>query len=114
MEGTETPNDLYKHIPDLLLFNVSLALLIVAYFLEYVAIVSILHDQAQTRSCLVDKSVAVCNNIWMVDRSEDPDLIKGIHLLLFIQWQHGHSLESIDVVISLPPHSVNFTERPTA
>jgi hypothetical protein len=67
MEGSKPSYDLDKDIPDLLLFNVSLALLIVANFLEDVSVISILHHKTQTRSGLVNKGITVCNYIWMVD-----------------------------------------------
>ena len=46
VEGSQTTNDLDKYIPDLLLFDVGLALLVVTYFLEHVSVVSIFHNQA--------------------------------------------------------------------
>ena len=67
VEGPQSADNLYKHIPDFLLFDVGLSLLIVAYFLEDVAIVSVLHYEAQTGGGLVDKSVSVGNNIRVVN-----------------------------------------------
>ena len=48
VECFEASDYLDKDIPDLLFFDVGLTLLIVADLLEHVAIVCILHHQAQT------------------------------------------------------------------
>lgn len=47
MEGLESPDDLDEDIPDLLLLDVCLSLLVVADLLEDVAVVSVLHYQAK-------------------------------------------------------------------
>ena len=69
MASTQAPNNLDKDIPDLLLLNVRLTLLIVANLLKHIPVVSILHHKTQTRCRLVDECITVGNNIWMVDRS---------------------------------------------
>ena len=43
MASTQAPDDLDKDIPDLLLLNVRLTLLIVANLLKHIPVVSILH-----------------------------------------------------------------------
>ena len=46
MKGLEAANDLNEDVPDLLLLDVGLSLLIVADFLENVSVVGIFHYQA--------------------------------------------------------------------
>ena len=43
VEGTETPHNLDENVPNFLLLDVSLSLLVVADLLEDITIVSILH-----------------------------------------------------------------------
>lgn len=50
VERLESSNDLNEDIPDLLLFDISLSLLIVADLLEHITVVSILHYEAKARS----------------------------------------------------------------
>ena len=82
MECPQPPHDLYKDVPDLLLFNVGLSLLIVAYFLKYIAVISVLHHEAQTRSRLIDESIAIRYHIRVIYRCQDPHFVECILLLL--------------------------------
>lgn len=47
VEGLEATDDLNENVPDLLFLDVGLSLLVTTYFLEHVAIVRILHHQAE-------------------------------------------------------------------
>jgi len=48
----EPPDNLNEYIPDFLLFDIGFSFLVVAYFLEDISIISILHDQAaQISNC---------------------------------------------------------------
>jgi len=80
VERPQPSHDLNEDIPDLLLLNIGLSFLIVADFLEDVAVVSILHDQAQTRRGLVDKCVAIGNHVGVIDGGEDAHLVQGVFL----------------------------------
>ena len=48
MESPQASHNLDENVPDLFLFDVGLSLLVVADFLEYIAIVSVLHHETQT------------------------------------------------------------------
>ena len=48
VEGKESTDNLDEDVPDLLLFDVSLSLLVVTDLLEDISIVSVLHNQAET------------------------------------------------------------------
>ena len=85
MEGSEPPDDLYEDIPDFLFFDVRLPLLIVADLLEDVAVVGILHDQAQTRGGLIDEGVPIGNHIRVVNRRQDPYFVQSIFFLFLRQ-----------------------------
>ena len=45
VESTQSADALDEDVPDFLLFDVGLALLVVTYFLEHVSVVSIFHNQ---------------------------------------------------------------------
>jgi len=46
VESLQPAYDLNEDVPDFLLFDVGFSFLIVAYFLEHVAVVRVLHDKA--------------------------------------------------------------------
>ena len=48
MKYEQSADDLDEDVPDFLLFDVGLSLLVVTDFLEHISIVSIFHNQAQT------------------------------------------------------------------
>ncbi len=48
MQRLETPDNLYKDIPDFLLLNVSFSFLVVTNLLEDISVVSIFHDKTKT------------------------------------------------------------------
>ena len=102
VESSQAPDDLYKDVPDLLLLDVGLALLVVTDFLEHVTVVCVLHDQAETRCRLVNKGISVGDHIWVIDRSQNTHLIQGVFFLFFRQGEHFHILECIDAWIVLP------------
>ena len=49
VKSLQSHNNLEKNIPDLFLLNVGFSLLILAYFLVHITVVSILHDNAKVR-----------------------------------------------------------------
>lgn len=67
VEGLESAHDLDEHVPDFLLLDVGLTLLIVADFLEDVTVVGILHDEAEGGGRLVDEGVPIGNHVGVVD-----------------------------------------------
>lgn len=67
VKGFYTSDNLNEDIPDFFLFDVGLTLLIVTDLLKDVAIVRILHHQAQTRCGLVNESVTVRDDIRVVN-----------------------------------------------
>ena len=81
MESLQAADDLNENVPDFLLLDVGLALLVVADFLEDITIVSILHDEAQAGCGFVDKSISVSNDIGMVNRRQNPYFVQGVFLL---------------------------------
>ena len=48
VQDLETPDNLYKDIPDFLLLDISFSFLVVTNLLEDVAVVGILHDETKT------------------------------------------------------------------
>ena len=104
MESPQTPHNLDEDIPDLLLFDVGLSLLVVADLLEHVAIVCILHDEAETGSRFINESISVGDNVWVVNGGEDTNLIERILLLFLGEAEHLYVLERVDIVVIVPPH----------
>ena len=47
MKSFEPPNDLNENVPNLLLFDIGLSLLVTADLLEDVPVISVLHDQTK-------------------------------------------------------------------
>ena len=81
VEGTEASHNLDENVPNFLFLDVGLSFLVIADLLEDITIVGILHHKAQTRRWLIYESIAICNNIRMVDRCKDAHFIKGVFLL---------------------------------
>jgi hypothetical protein len=83
MERLESSDDLYEDVPDFLLFDVCFSLLVRAYLLEHVAIVRQLHDQAHARASLIYEGLFESNNVWVVNRRQNPDFIERICSFFF-------------------------------
>ena len=49
VKRSEPPDDLYENIPNFLLFDVGFSLLVAGDLLVQIPIISILHDEAETR-----------------------------------------------------------------
>ena len=103
VETSQAPNNLDEDIPDLLLLNVGLPLLIVADFLEDVSVVRILHDQTQARSRLINEGITVGNDVRVLDRGEDSDFIEGILLFFLREREHFDVLQCICFGVVLAP-----------
>ena len=101
MQSLQASDNLDEDIPNFLLLNVCFAFLITANFLEHVAIVSVLHNQAQARAGFVDKSFFVGDNVLVVDACQNSDLVQCVLFLLVRQVRHFHFLESIDRLVLL-------------
>ena len=75
VECAESTDDLNEDVPDLLLLDVGLPLLIVTDFLEDIAVVGVLHHKTQARGCLVNECISIRDDIWMVNRGQDSHFI---------------------------------------
>lgn len=119
MEGLEASHDLDKDVPNFLLFDVSLSLLITTNLLEDISVVSVLHHKATERrgqsnglylpkaaAGLVDEGFLVCYHILVVDACEDAHLVERVLLFFVAEIQHLDFLQGIDVVVFGPSHFV--------
>ena len=107
MESPQTPHNLDEDIPDLLLFDVGLSLLVVADLLEHVAIVCILHDEAETGGRFINESISVGDNVWVVNGGEDTNLIERILLLFIRKFSHFYLLQCILLAIAQAQNRVH-------
>lgn len=47
VEGLEAFDDLNKHIPNILFFNILISFLLFGYFLEKISVVGVFHDDTE-------------------------------------------------------------------
>lgn len=78
VESPEATHDLDENEPNLLLFYVGFAFLVVADFLVEVSVVSVFHDETQTRRGVVHECFFIADHIGFVDRCKDPDFVKRV------------------------------------
>jgi len=120
MQSLKSSNNLYENVPNLLLFDIGLPLLITANFLEYVSIIGIFHHQAfnfeivirkrnlpQTRAWLIDECLLVSDDIGLIDTCQNPHLVEGILFLFIGQVEHFNLFQSVNVIILGPSDLVN-------
>lgn len=108
MQGFEASNNLDEDVPDLLLFDVGLSFLVTANLLEDVAIVSVLHDEAQAGAGFVDESFLIGDHILLRDTRQDAHLVQGIFLLFLGQVKHLNLLQCVDCLVLLAAHLVDL------
>ena len=104
VESFQASYNLNKNVPDLLLFDVCLTLLIIADLLKDVAIVSILHHKTKTWCRLVNKGVPICYHIRMVNWSQNANLIEGVFFLFLWKWKHLDVLQGVYIVVIFSPN----------
>ena len=75
MQGFKSSNNLNKNIPNFLFFYVCFSLLVAANLLENVAIICILHHQAQTATSFINKSFFVRYYIRIIDTGKNSHFI---------------------------------------
>jgi len=95
VESVEATDDLNEDVPDLLLLEVGLSLLIVTDLLKYVAVISILHDQAQSRTRFVNKGIFISNDVGVVNRGQNSHFVQRILLLFVREVQHLNFLKGV-------------------
>lgn len=69
-------------MPDLSLVEVSRTLEMLVYFLLNIARISQLHHYAKSLTFVVEKGLAIVDDVGVVDGSKDSDLIEGVLFLL--------------------------------
>lgn len=99
VQSLQASNNLNEDVPDLLLLDVGLSFLVTANLLEDVAIVSILHDEAQAGAGLVNESLFVCDDVRLENTCQDAHLVQGVFLFFLRQVKHLNLLEYIDCLV---------------
>ena len=110
VESLKASDDLNEEVPDLLFSEVGVALLMVVDQHQKIATVRILHHEAQTVCLVLKEGLLVANDVWVVDRRENSDLIEGVLLLLGRQFSHLDLLHGVNGPVGLALYAVYLTE----
>ena len=78
VQGLETSDNLDENIPNLLLLDVCLPLLVAANLLEHISIVRIFHHNAKRIVVFVYENLLVGDDIGVVDTCKDSNFIDSI------------------------------------
>ena len=121
MQSFESPDDLNENVPYFFFLNIGFPLLIAAYFLEHISVISILHYKTmnkiikiiinvpQARARLVDKSFFVSNYICMKNTGKNSDFIQSILLFFIRKIQHFNFFESVNCLIFTSSDFIHLT-----
>ena len=112
VEGFEATEDLYEHVPDLPLREKLLALLVPHYLLEEVAVVRVLHDNAESVERGVDEDLLVGDDVMVLDAGQDTHLIDCICPLFVVELVDLNLLEGIRSIVGLALHMVDARVGP--
>jgi hypothetical protein len=102
VKGPQPPHNLDEHVPNLLLLDVGLSLLVVDDLLVQIAIVCELHHEAECATALVYKCLFITDNIRFVDRSQNAHLVEGVFALLLREFGHRDLLQRVYVLVGDP------------
>jgi len=75
VQTLESGDDLDDDLPNVLLLVILLVVLVLADALEDIAIVSVLHDDAERVAAFVEECLFVCSDEWIFDGSENADFV---------------------------------------
>lgn len=90
MECFESSCHLYEYPPYVILLKVGLSLLQVNDLLVDVPVICVLHNDAEALLRILDERLFITDDIRMLDRSQDSDLVEGIFSLFLTQGVHAH------------------------
>ena len=107
MKRSKSPYDLNENVPNFLLFDICFSLLVATDFLEDIAVVRILHHEAERGRGFVNKCLLESNYVWMINRSEDTDLVEGILFLFVSQIEHLDFFESVLLLVVESPYFIH-------
>ncbi len=82
VESLQAADHLDQYPPDLILLEVRLVLLVVHYLLVEIAIVRVVHDDAQVLF-LLDEGLFVSHDVRVGNGGKDSDLVESILTLLY-------------------------------
>ena len=107
VKGPQPPHNLDEHVPNLLLLDVGLSLLVVDDLLVQIAIICELHHEAECATALVYKCLFITDNIRFVNRSQNAHLVEGVLALFLREFGHRDLLQRVNVLVSNPFYFVD-------
>lgn len=88
VKGLESADGLHEVGPALLFGDGGAGLLTLFNFVEEVAPVSVLHDDAEGGGGVLEKGFLVADDVLLLDGGEDAHLVEGVLLLFFGKFSH--------------------------
>ena len=82
MESFQASHDLDEVVPDLFLSKLGSLLFVFLDSLEQIAVVGLLHDDAKAICGIFEEGLLVCDDIRVVNRSQNSNLVDSILFLL--------------------------------
>jgi hypothetical protein len=75
-----------------------------------IASIGKLHDDAQIAGYVVIESFLELDDILIIKRGEDSDLIQSVFFLLFLHARHSDLLQCVDLVVYATTHLIHLPE----
>jgi len=110
VQGLQSPEHLDENVPDLLLSEVGICLLVGVDHLEQVTTVCVLHDDAERVAGVLEEGFLVANHIWVLDRGQNSNFIESVFLFLGRKFAQFDFLHGVDFAVRFPLHFENLTK----
>lgn len=95
MKSFQTSYNLNEIVPDLFLSKLGSLFLVFLNSLKEITIVSLFHDDAKAVGGVFEESLLVCDDVWVVNGSQNSNLVDSILFLLFREFTHFNLLHGI-------------------
>jgi hypothetical protein len=102
VKGLHSSNNLNEEVPKLFLAEASRSLFVICNHFHYVSSISVVHNYAQRRCRILKECLLISDDIWMLDGSQNADLIECILALPLRQLDHLYLLHGILCAIRYP------------
>jgi hypothetical protein len=88
-----------EDVPYFLFVDVDAFLLVVGDLLVQITVIRILHDDTEGVGLVLPEGFLVADDTWVANRGEYSNLVEGVLLLLVVEVQELHSLQSVLVAV---------------
>ena len=95
MKGFQASYNLDEIVPDLFLCELGSLFFVFFNSLQQVTIVSLFHDDAKAVGGVFEESLLVCDDVWVVNGSQNSNLVDSILFLLFRELTHFNLFHGI-------------------